>query len=85
MERDGLDITISIFKLLGGMVLAFFAAAFGSFFTLAYFDALMGDHDGQAGIGFALLALIIGVASAIITASVIALRFWRRYSAPEPW
>lgn len=62
-----------------------FAGAVGSFFVMLWWDSyVLHDHDGQAGIVYAILALFIGAACALLVLILIAVRAWKHYSAPEP-
>ena len=67
------------------VVLAFVIAGLGTFFALtACDDYIWHSHDGQAGMGYALLGFWAGIISAIIVV-VLAIRyFWRKYSSPLP-
>lgn len=67
------------------VLLAFAIAGLGTFFVLtACDDYIWHSHDGQAGMGYALLGLLAGTIAAIIVA-VLAIRyFWRKYSSPVP-
>jgi hypothetical protein len=49
------------------IVLGFVLGGAGTFFGLLYWDSeIMNDHDGQAGIGFLIVAFWAGLASAVI-------------------
>ena len=74
----GITVLLAIFSgfALGGV---------GTFFGLLYWDAyVMHDHDGQAGIGFIIIAFWVGLACAAISAILAVLWFRKKYLSEHP-
>jgi hypothetical protein len=70
---------LGLLAVLFGSILAFAMGGLTTFFGLLLWDAnVMHDHDGQAGIGFMVVAFWAGLASAILAGISIAFYFWRR-------
>jgi hypothetical protein len=66
------------------ILLAFVLGGIGTFFGLMYGDSyVMHNHDGQAGIGFLILAFWAGIACSIAVGILAGRYFWRKYSSPE--
>jgi FtsH-binding integral membrane protein len=66
------------------ILLAFVLGGIGAFFGLMFWDSfVMHDHDGQAGIGFFILALWVGIACSVVVGILAGRYFWRKYSSPE--
>ena len=64
---------------------AFVLCGGSTFFGLLYWDSyVMHDHDGQAGIGFLIVAFWVGVACAAVTGFFVARHFWIQYSSSDP-
>jgi hypothetical protein len=65
------------------ILLAFVLGGMGTFFGLLYWDSfVMHDHDGQAGIGFLVVAFWVGIASSVVVGIFARHYFWRKYSSP---
>ena len=75
---------LNLFLALFAIFASFVLGGIGTFFGLVYWGSyVMGDHDGQAGIGFLIYGFFAGLACAAIVAVIAARRFWNDYSSSE--
>ena len=75
-----LNITLTLLAIL----FAFALGGIGTFFGLLYWDSnVMHDHDGQAGIGFLIIAFWVGIACSVIVGIIASHYIWRKYSSSE--
>jgi ATP/ADP translocase len=66
------------------ILMAFVLGCVGTFFGLLVWDSyILNDHDGQAGIGYLVLAFWAGIACSIAVGIIAGRYFWRKYSSPE--
>jgi ATP/ADP translocase len=66
------------------ILLAFVMGGIGTFFGLLFWDSsVMHDHDGQAGIGFLVVAFWVGILCSVVVGILARRYFWRKHSSPE--